>query len=111
MIKSIKNKRNVMQSKIIFVVLIMLSFSTFHDSFISLLDKNEHTPVVQYINDNATSSECTEINKIHSMFHFMAIVTTYKNNQIQLPKRESIPHLLVQHSPPVQKTSLKPPIV
>lgn len=98
-----------MQSKIIFTLLFMLSFTVFHDSFISLLDKNEHTEVVHYMSDEAPSSECTEFNEIHSMFHFMAIVTTYKESQIQLAKRETIPHLLAQYTPPLKKTSYKPP--
>ena len=98
-----------MQSKMIFIVLFMLSFSVFHDSFISLLDKNEHTEIVHYMSDEAPSSECAEFNEIHSMFHFMAIITSYKENQIQTAKSETIPHLLAQYTPPHKKTSYKPP--
>lgn len=98
-----------MRSKIIFTLLLMLSFSVFHDSFISLLDKNEHTMIVHYEGDETASSECAEFNEIHSMFHFMAIVTSYKENQIQTAKRETIPHLLAQYTPPLKKTSYKPP--
>ena len=47
-----------MQSKVIFVVLIMLSFSAFHDSFFSILDNNKHTDVVHYMSDKSISSEC-----------------------------------------------------
>jgi len=98
-----------MQSKIIFTLLFMLSFSVFHDSFITLLEKNEHREVVHYMSDEAPSSECAEFNEIHSMFHFMAIVTPYKESQVQLAKRETIPHLLAQYTPPLKKTSYKPP--
>ena len=98
-----------MQSKIIFTLLFMLSFSVFHDSFISLLEKNEHTEVVHCMSDKAPSTECAEFNEMHSMFHFMAIVTPYKESQIQLAKRETIPHLLAQYTPPLKKTSYKPP--
>ena len=98
-----------MQSKIIFTLLFMLSFSVFHDSVISLLDKNEHTEIVHYMSDEAPSSECAEFNEMHSMFHFMAIVTPYKESQVQLAKRETIPHLLAQYTPPLKKTSYKPP--
>jgi len=100
-----------MQSKIIFVVLFMLSFSVFHDSFISLIEKNGHTDIVHYMSDEAPSLECTEFNEMHSMFHFMAIMTTYKSTQVLLAKRESIPHLLIQYTAPFEKTSYKPPIV
>jgi len=100
-----------MQSKVIFVVLFMLSFSVFHDSFIFLIEKNEHTDIVHYMSDEASSLECAEFNEMHSMFHFMAIVTSYKEIQVQLAKIKSIPHLLIQYASPFQKTSYKPPIV
>ncbi len=100
-----------MRSKIIFTLLFMLSFSVFHDSFISLLDINEHTEIVHYMNDESPSSDCAEFNEIHSMFHFMAIVTPHKESQIQFAKRETIPHLLAQYTPPLKKTSYKPPTV
>jgi len=99
-----------MQSKIIFIVLFMLSFSVFHDSFISFLDKSEHSEIAHYMSDEAPSSECTEFNEMHNMFHFMAIVTPLKNSHIQLAKREDIPHLIIQYTPPLEKTSYKPPI-
>ena len=75
-----------MQSKMIFVLLFILSFSAFHDSFISLLDKNKQTNIVHYMSDDVSSIECTDINEIHNMFHFIAIVSMYNNNHIQLLK-------------------------
>ena len=101
----------MMQSKIVFVVLFMLSFSVFHDSFISLIEKHEHTDIVHYMSDEVPSSESAEFNEMHSMFHFMAIMTTYKNTQVLLAKIESIPHLLIQYTSPFEKTSYKPPII
>lgn len=100
-----------MQVKVIYVVLFMLSFSAFHDSFLSILDHNKHTDIVHYIDDQTTSSECTELNEIHSMLHFMAILEDYKNVHIEFAKRETIPHVVLQYSPPLEKTSYKPPIV
>ena len=50
-----------MHSKVIFIVLFMLSFSIFHDTFISLIEKNEHTDIVHYISDEAPSSECAKV--------------------------------------------------
>ena len=99
-----------MQSKIIFVVLFMLSFSVFHDSFISLLDKSEHSDIAHYMSDEAPSTECAEFNEMHNIFHFMAIVTSSKNSHIQFDKIETIPHLVIQYTPPPEKTSYKPPI-
>ncbi len=99
-----------MRSKIIYVVLFMLAFSAFHDSFISLIDTNEHTDIVHYVNDDVSSSECSDFSEIHSMFHFMAILSSAKNTQIHFDKREAIPHLLVQYTSPLTRTSYKPPI-
>jgi hypothetical protein len=89
----------------------MLSFSIFHDTFISLIEKSEHTGIAHYISDEAPSSECTKFNEIHSMFHFIAIVTTYKEIQVQLTKIENIPHRFMHYTSPFQKSSYKPPIV
>ncbi len=93
-----------------FVVLFMLSFSAFHDTFISVIDKNEHKKIVHYMSDEAPSSECAEFNELHNMFHFMAIVTTYHDILIHLAKRETIPHILLHYVSPLEKTSYKPPI-
>ncbi len=100
-----------MQSKIIYIVLFMLAFSAFHDSFISLIDTREHTDIVHYVQDDVSNSECNEFNEIHNMFHFMAILSSPKNTQIDFDKNEAIPHLLVQYTPPLTSTSYKPPIV
>lgn len=99
-----------MRAKIIFVLLFMLSFTLLHDSFFSLIQKNDHVSVVHYIDDQASSQECIEFNKIHAMFHFIAIVVPYSNRQMLFAKKEHIPHHLVQYTPPLVKTSHKPPI-
>jgi len=99
-----------MRSKIIYVVLFMLAFSAFHDSFISLIDTRGHTDIVHYVQDDVSSSECSEFSEIHSMFHFMAIVPSTKHTQIDFAKNEAIPHLLIQYTPPLTRTSYKPPI-
>jgi hypothetical protein len=100
-----------MQSKVIFFVLLMLSFTIFHDTFISLIEKNEHTNIAQYMSDEVPSSECTELNEIHSMFHFMAILRVYTGIQIQLVKIESIPHRTIPYASLFDKSTYKPPIV
>lgn len=100
-----------MRSKMMFLVLFMLSFNVFHDSFIALIDKSEHANILQYADEQSPSSECDEFTKMHKMFHFMAIVTSIKNVQVQFAKRENIPHILVQYTPPYKKTSYKPPTV
>lgn len=100
----------MMRSKIVFVVLFMLSFTLLHDSFIALVEKNVHANTVHCIGDEASSSDCKELNAMHGMFHFVAIVTSYSGEQIEFAKKEHIPHSLVQYTPPLVKTSNKPPI-
>ena len=95
-----------MQSKIIFVILFMLSFNVLHDSIMPLIEKD----ITHYVNDTLPDNESVEFNEIHSMFHFMAIVTSVKNIHIPLAKQENIPHLVIQYAPPLEKTSYKPPI-
>ncbi|MDQ7046819.1 MAG: hypothetical protein Q9M39_04070 [Sulfurovum sp.] len=99
-----------MKSKIIYVVLFMLTFSALHDSFIPLLDTSENMHSIQYAHDDVSSLECTEYSEMHSMFHFMAIVSSTKNMPVHFAKHEIIPHLVVQHTPPLISKSYKPPI-
>ncbi len=101
-----------MKSKVIFVVLFMLSFTIFHDSFISnIIEKHEHTNIAHYINDEGPSPVCAELNEIHSMFHFIAIVSSYTEIHIQLDKIKSIPHPFIQYSSFFDNSTYKPPIV
>ena len=46
----------MIRSKVIFIVLLMLSFNILHDSFISFVEKNKHAQIVQTMNDDAPSS-------------------------------------------------------
>lgn len=99
-----------MQSKIIFVVLLMLSFNIVHDSIMPFFEKHEHTDIVHHLSDSASAQECTDFDMVDSMLHFMAIITPSKNMQIQFSNKESIPHLLIQYTPPLQESTYKPPI-
>ncbi|WP_309498594.1 hypothetical protein [Sulfurovum sp.] len=99
----------MLRIKIIFVMLFMLSFSVFHDSLMPFFEKNEHKSTVHCLSDATSTQKCADFNEIHSMLHFMAIVTFSKNTQMQFAKREMIPHLLIAYSPPLQKSSYKPP--
>lgn len=88
----------------------MLSFSSFHDSFFAILDKNKHTDVVHFMGDKVTSTECSELNEVHSMFHFIAVLSTVTHYKLQSLKRDTIPHSIIPYTPPLEQTSYKPPI-
>ncbi|HEY9189248.1 MAG TPA: hypothetical protein VIM88_00090 [Sulfurovum sp.] len=100
----------MMRSKVVFVVLFMLSFTVLHDSFIALVEKNVHANTVHCSGDVAPSSDCKEFDTMHGMLHFVAIVTSFRSMQIEFAKKEYIPHFLTRYTPPPVKTSNKPPI-
>jgi len=100
-----------MQSKIIFFIIFMLSFSVFHDAVLPLLDKNGHNHIVHTVGDKLSSSDCNNFNDVHNMLHFVAIVDDYNNKQIEFARKKFIQHRLIHYSPPPAKTAYKPPIV
>ncbi|MFK5976326.1 MAG: hypothetical protein QM493_07455 [Sulfurovum sp.] len=101
-----------MQSKIIYIVLFMLSFNIFHDSFISIIDKTPHNNETIYSScDIEESSKCVEFNKIHNLLHFIAIITPFENNYIHTTLQEKYTLQLKQYTPPLKENSFKPPII
>lgn len=99
-----------MRSKIIYVVLFMLTFTVMHDSVIDLIQKNEHTSIAQYANTHAASQEGSELQEVHGMFHFVGLIMPYQNTFVQLQKEETLSPNLLQYTPPHLETSHKPPI-
>jgi hypothetical protein len=97
-----------MQTKMVFVLLFMLSFTILHDSFITMMDKNEHTSISHYISDDAHSQEC-DIDEIHCMFHFVALITPFKSNLIQLSSQNEPGEDLLQVAQTYKESSDEPP--
>lgn len=99
------------QSSIIYIVLFMLSFNISHDSFISIIEKGHDNKNLHYICDIEDREDCLEFNNIHSLLHFIAIIDTDKNSLAEQNSQENNTLILVQYTPPPQKTSIKPPII
>lgn len=102
-----------MRSKIIFVVLFMLSFTVMHDSILSIVQNNEHTSISHYADTNAASQECSDdmdMDKVHSMFHFVGLIMPHKITFVQVQKAETLSHNLLEYTLPQLETSYKPPI-
>ena len=99
-----------MRSKIIFVVLFMLTFTIMHDSVINIMQKSDPSSLTYYVNSDVVSQECTDIHEAHSMFHFVGLVTPYKSSFIQLQKEKTLSHNLLQYTLRHKETSYKPPI-
>lgn len=98
-----------MQSKVIFFVLIMLSFSVIHDTVINVIDINEHTTIVHQTDENLHSQECESIDDIHAMFHLEALVAAYNSDFIQLPAKQMLSDNLHTYTFKYKETSYKPP--
>ena len=100
-----------MRSKIIFVVLFMLTFTIMHDTVINMMQKNNHSSVSYYVNIDVVSQECTDIqHEVHSMFHFVGLIMPYKSTLLQLQKEKMLSHNLLRYALPYKETSYKPPI-
>jgi len=101
-----------MQSKITFFLVFILSFSIFHDSFLSLLDKQEQMYVIpQSEHPSSLSKQDINIHEIHDMFHIVAILTL--NSMLTPPFKESksIKFPDLQKISSYYQTIIKPPIV
>lgn len=99
-----------MRSKVIFVVLFMLSFTVMHDTVMNIVQTDEPISISHYVNTDVTSPECGDIHEVHSMFHFVGLVMPYKSTFIQFQKEKMISQDLLQYTLPYKETSYKPPI-
>jgi len=100
-----------MQSKIIFLVLFMLSFTVMHDTVINILDNNENVPVTQYANADSQTQDIADIHDMHGMFHFIALITPLTPPQVALQSMNILSVYLLQYTLPHYQSSNKPPIV
>ena len=100
-----------MQSKIIFLVLFMLSFTVMHDTVINILDNNENVPVTQYANVDSQTQDIADIHDMHGMFHFIALITPLTPPQVALQSMNILSVYLLQYTLPHYQSSNKPPIV
>lgn len=99
-----------MRSKVIYVVLFMLTFTVMHDTVINVVHKSDDTCISHYVNTDAVSQECSDMHKVHSMFHFVGLIMPYKSTFVQLQKEQTLSYDLLQYTPPFKETSYKPPI-
>jgi len=101
-----------MRSKLMIVLLFILSFNILHDSVITLVDQPHKTTqtVIHEKGDLDDTVQYFALNDIHDMFHFIAIISGIgdKINQDQIT--EAFIHYLTPYTSPYFETSLKPPI-
>ena len=99
-----------MRSNIIFSLLFLLSFSIMHDTTINALKADESITVTHYVDLDTATEECGDIYEIHSMFHFVGVMTLYKSPLLQFQKEKTLSHDLLRYTLPYKKTSYRPPI-
>lgn len=99
-----------MRSKIIFLVLIMLTFTVMHDTVINIIQKSDHSSILHYVSTDVPLQECTDVHEVHSMFHFVGLIMPYKSTLVQLQKEKTLSHDLLRDTLPYKETSYKPPI-
>ena len=98
-----------MRTKIIFIVLFMLSFSVAHDTVINIIQPHEHTSISHHADQNIQSQECDSIDEVHAMFHFEALVSSYSNDFIQPPTKKTLSYNSSTYTFKYKETSDKPP--
>jgi len=99
-----------MRSKILFVVLFMLTFTVMHDTVIHIVQTNENTSVSHYVSAEIETQECGDIHEIHSMFHFVGVIMPYQSTVILLQKEKTLSHDLLRYTLLHKESSYKPPI-
>lgn len=99
-----------MQTKIIFILLFMLSFTIMHDTAINILDDKDELHISEYIDCKSETHEYTDVHDMHNIFHFIALSTTIITYEVSLKKAKTFSHNLLCYSPPHLKNSHKPPI-
>ncbi len=100
----------MIRSKVIFIVLFMLSFTVMHDTVINIVQPNENISASHYVSTEIDAQECGDIHEVHSMFHFVGLIMPYKSAVVLLQKEKTLTHNLLQYTLLHKETSYKPPI-
>ena len=100
-----------MRSKVVFLLLFMLSFTVMHDTVINILDNDENILVSYYTSVDKQTSDVADVHELHGMFHFMALVTPATPILEALKSEQTLSVYLLQYTSPNLESATKPPIV
>ena len=100
-----------MQSKIIFLLLFMLSFTVMHDTVITLIDSDDDVLSSYYSSIEKQTCDVADVHELHGMFHFMALITPLSPDLDVLKTKQTHSAYLLQYTLPHVEKSTKPPIV
>ena len=96
-----------MRSKVVFLLLFMLSFTVMHDTVINLLDNDKNILVSHYA---SAENQSDDVLDVHDMFHFMALVTSLTPVPDRLESEQTLSAYLFQYTLTYLENSTKPPI-
>jgi len=96
-----------MQSKIIFLLLFMLSFTVMHDTVINILDHTEKLSISEYAQQ---SNDISDVHDMHDIFHFIALISERCISLEPLKKENTFSAYLFQYTFSSLHHSTKPPI-
>ena len=99
-----------MQSKIIFFMLFMLSFTVMHDTFICMLDDNKRLPVSEYVSNTKQINDVLDVQDMHDIFHFIAFISVRHMFLEPLKTGNTFSDYVFWYALPSLKNSNKPPI-
>ena len=99
-----------MRSKVVFLLLFMLSFTVMHDTVINLLDNDKNILVSHYASAENQSDDVLDVYDLHDMFHFMALVTSLTPVPDRLESEQTLAVYLFQYTLTYLENSTKPPI-
>ena len=91
------------------LLLCSLFFNIAHASIIAMEDTC-HESAHEYVLEQTQASDCNDLCELHHMFHFMAIITAPELDFNTASYKDKITLKVLQHTPPSQKTNIKPPI-
>jgi len=99
-----------MRSKIVFLVVFMLSFVIVHDTVLTMIDQNKKIGVTSSLESYTVSEKSPNIHQIHNMFHFVALVCTELPSVDVHAKKKTIAYYIPQYTSPCKESIIKPPI-
>ncbi len=100
-----------MRSKLVFLVVFMLSFVIVHDTVLTMIDHNNKAGVISSLESYTVSEASTDIHQLHNMFHFVALVYTEFPSMDIHTKKQTIEYYIPEYILPYKKSIIKPPIV
>ena len=100
-----------MRSKVIFFVIMMLSFVIVHDTVLALVDRHKKiTMATVSANLSSHSDKSAKIQDMHSMFHFVALISSDTLPIDIYDNKTVISYAIPQQTLSRKKTIIKPPI-